>query len=321
MKVFNQAGKYVSLITKYNDIAMVALLVIVIGLMIVPLPTPVMDTFIGINLALSFLMLMMSMYVKTPLQFSVFPTMLLFTTLFRVGLNIATTRLILLQADAGEIIYTFGEFAVGGNFVVGAVVFLILTIVQFLVVAKGAERVAEVGARFTLDAMPGKQMSIDADLRAGVINMEEAQKRRAEVQMESKMYGAMDGAMKFVKGDSIAGMVVTVVNIIGGTIIGITQRDLGAAEALQVYGILTIGDGLVSQIPSLLVAISAGILITRSGDTNDDVGAQVGKQFFDQPRAMQMAGGLIFLLALIPGFPKPQLFTLAAAVFLFGKML
>jgi type III secretion protein V len=264
---------------------------------------------------------MMSMYVKTPLQFSVFPTMLLFTTLFRVGLNIATTRLILLQADAGEIIYTFGEFAVGGNFVVGAVVFLILTIVQFLVVAKGAERVAEVGARFTLDAMPGKQMSIDADLRAGVINMEEAQKRRAEVQMESKMYGAMDGAMKFVKGDSIAGMVVTVVNIIGGTIIGITQRDLGAAEALQVYGILTIGDGLVSQIPSLLVAISAGILITRSGDTNDDVGAQVGKQFFAQPRAMQMAGGLIFLLALIPGFPKPQLFTLAAAVFLFGKML
>lgn len=321
MKVFNQAGKYVSLITKYNDIAMVALLVIVIGLMIVPLPTPVMDTFIGLNLALSFLMLMMSMYVKTPLQFSVFPTMLLFTTLFRVGLNIATTRLILLQADAGEIIYTFGEFAVGGNFVVGAVVFLILTIVQFLVVAKGAERVAEVGARFTLDAMPGKQMSIDADLRAGVINMEEAQKRRADVQMESKMYGAMDGAMKFVKGDSIAGMVVTVVNIIGGTIIGITQRDLGAGEALQIYGILTIGDGLVSQIPSLLVAISAGILITRSGDTNDDVGAQVGKQFFDQPRAMQMAGGLIFLLALIPGFPKPQLFTMAVAVFLFGKML
>ena len=321
MKIFNQAGKYVSLITKYNDIAMVALLVIVIGLMIVPLPTPVMDTFIGLNLALSFLMLMMSMYVKTPLQFSVFPTMLLFTTLFRVGLNIATTRLILLQADAGEIIYTFGEFAVGGNFVVGAVVFLILTIVQFLVVAKGAERVAEVGARFTLDAMPGKQMSIDADLRAGVINMEEAQKRRADVQMESKMYGAMDGAMKFVKGDSIAGMVVTVVNIIGGTIIGITQRDLGAGEALQIYGILTIGDGLVSQIPSLLVAISAGILITRSGDTNDDVGAQVGKQFFDQPRAMQMAGGLIFLLALIPGFPKPQLFTMAAAVFLFGKML
>ena len=321
MKVFNQAGKYVSLITKYNDLAMVALLVIVIGLMIVPLPTPVMDTFIGMNLTISFMMLMMAMYVKTPLQFSVFPTMLLFTTLFRVGLNIATTRLILLQADAGEIIYTFGEFAVGGNFVVGAVVFLILTVVQFLVVAKGAERVAEVGARFTLDAMPGKQMSIDADLRAGVIDMEEAQRRRTNVQMESKMYGAMDGAMKFVKGDSIAGMVVTVVNIIGGTIIGVTQRGLSAGEALQEYGILTIGDGLVSQIPSLLVAISAGILITRSGDTNDDVGAQVGKQFFDQPRAIQMAGGLIFLIALIPGFPKPQLFTMAFAVFFFGKML
>lgn len=321
MTLFNKASRIVNTIARHNDLTMVALLVIVITLMIMPLPTPLVDTFIGANLTISFLMLMMAMYVKSPLEFSVFPTMLLFTTLFRVGLNITTTRLILLQADAGEIIYTFGEFATGSNFVVGAVVFLILTVVQFLVIAKGAERVAEVGARFTLDAMPGKQMSIDADLRAGVIDMDEAQRRRNNVQMESKMYGAMDGAMKFVKGDSIAGMVVTVINIIGGTIIGVTQNGMAAGDALQLYGVLTIGDGLVSQIPSLLVSISAGILITRSGDTAEDVGAQVGRQFFDQPRAMQVAGGLIFLLALIPGFPKPQLFTMAFAVFGFGLVL
>lgn len=321
MNFTSNAAGIVARITKHNDITMVALLVTVIMLMIIPLPTWLVDTLIGANLTLSFLMLMMSMYVKSALEFSVFPTMLLFTTLFRVGLNITTTRLILLQADAGEIIHTFGEFALGGNFVVGAVVFLILTIVQFLVIAKGAERVAEVGARFTLDAMPGKQMSIDADMRAGVIDMEEAQRRRSDVQMESKMYGAMDGAMKFVKGDSIAGMIIAVVNIVGGTVIGITQHGMSASGALELYGILTIGDGLVSQIPSLLVSISAGILITRSGDTREDVGSQVGRQFFDQPRALQMAGALIFLLALIPGFPKPQLFTMAAAVWLFGRVL
>ena len=321
MSFVNKAASAVATVTRHNDITMVALIVVVLTLMIVPLPTALVDTLIGANLTLSFLMLMMAMYVKTPLEFSAFPTMLLFTTLFRVGLNITTTRLILLQADAGEIIFTFGDFAVGGNFVVGAVVFLILTIVQFLVISKGAERVAEVGARFTLDAMPGKQMSIDADLRAGVIDMAEAQKRRSDVQMESKMYGAMDGAMKFVKGDSIAGMIVTVVNLVGGTIIGITQHSMSAGDALQTYGILTIGDGLVSQIPSLLVSISAGILITRSGDTREDVGAQVGRQFFSQPRALEMAGALIFLMALIPGFPKPQLITMAFAVGMFGFVL
>ena len=313
MSLMDKASLGVRLMTRHNDITMVMLLVVVVALMIVPLPTPLVDTLIGVNMTLSFLMLMMSMYVKTALDFSSFPTMLLFTTLFRVGLNITTTRLILLQADAGEIIFTFGDFALGGNFVVGAVVFVILTIVQFLVIAKGAERVAEVGARFTLDAMPGKQMSIDADMRAGVIDMEEAQVRRNRVQLESQMYGAMDGAMKFVKGDSIAGMIIAVINIVGGTIIGITQHGMTAGEALHTYGILTIGDGLVSQIPSLLVSISAGILITRSGDSDDNVGAQIGQQFFAQPKALQMAGGLIFLFALIPGFPKPQLFTLAFA--------
>ncbi len=314
MNAFAIARSAVGMVTRHNDLSIVALLVIVVGLMIMPLPTPLVDAFIGLNMALSFIMLMMSMYVRTALDFSVFPTMLLFTTLFRVGLNITTTRLILLQADAGEIIFTFGDFALGGNFVVGAVVFLILTIVQFLVIAKGAERVAEVGARFTLDAMPGKQMSIDADMRAGVIDMTEAQSRRQRVSQESQMYGAMDGAMKFVKGDSIAGMIIAVVNIVGGTIIGISQNGMSAGEALHVYGILTIGDGLVSQIPSLLVSISAGILITRTGDSEVNVGTQIGEQLFNQPKALLMSGGLVFLFGLIPGFPKPQLFALAAGL-------
>ncbi|MBQ7617960.1 MAG: type III secretion system export apparatus subunit SctV, partial [Desulfovibrio sp.] len=315
------ARQIVSLTTKHSDLALVGLLVAVIALMIMPLPTFLVDTLIGANMSMSFVILMMTMYVRTPLEFSSFPTMLLFTTMFRVGLNITTTRLILLNADAGEIIQTFGEFALGGNFVVGAVVFLILTIVQFLVISKGAERVAEVGARFTLDAMPGKQMSIDADMRAGVIDMAEAQKRREVVSQESKMFGAMDGAMKFVKGDSIAGMVVAVVNIAGGTVIGVTQHGIPASEALNIYGILTIGDGLVSQIPSLIIAISAGILITRSGETEVDLGAQVGGQFFRQPKALLTAGALVFLFALIPGFPKPQLFTLSAALMGFAYVL
>lgn len=321
MSAINQARSIVGMVTKHNDLALVGLLVIVIALMIVPLPTPLVDTLIGVNMALSFVMLMMAMYVKTALDFSVFPTMLLFTTLFRVGLNITTTRLILLQADAGEIIFTFGEFALGGNFVVGAVVFVILTLVQFMVISKGAERVAEVGARFSLDAMPGKQMSIDADMRAGVIDMEEAQKRRDNVSKESQMYGAMDGAMKFVKGDSIAGMIVAAVNIVGGTVIGITQHGMDAGQALEVYGILTIGDGLVSQIPSLIISISAGVLITRSGGGDENVGAQIGGQIFAQPKALLMAGGMVFLFALIPGFPKPQLFALAGALAGFSYVL
>ncbi|MDR2786895.1 MAG: type III secretion system export apparatus subunit SctV [Candidatus Accumulibacter sp.] len=309
--LLQNARQTVGVITRYTDLFLVALTVAVITLMIVPLPTAMVDTLIGANMALSFVMLMMSMYVRGPLYFSSFPTMLLFTTLFRVGLNISTTRLILLQADAGEIIFTFGEFAVGGNFIVGAVVFIILTIVQFLVIAKGAERVSEVGARFTLDAMPGKQMSIDADLRAGTIDMDEAQRRRQEVSQESQMFGAMDGAMKFVKGDSIAGILVAVVNIIGGTLIGVTQNGISAGEALQLYGILTIGDGLVSQIPSLLVAISAGILVTRSGSDAGNVGAQIGGQIFAQPKALLVAASLVFLFAMVPGFPKTPLFALA----------
>jgi type III secretion protein V len=334
MSALSKARTAAKFLTANNDLTLVLLMVAVIAMMILPLPTFLVDLLIGSNLALSFMMLMMAMYVGSPLEFSSFPTMLLFTTLFRLGLNITTTRLILLQADAGEIIFTFGEFAVGGNFIVGAVVFIIITIVQFVVIAKGAERVSEVGARFTLDAMPGKQMSIDADLRAGVITMADAQARRDVVSRESQMYGAMDGAMKFVKGDSIAGLIVAAVNIVAGTLIGVTQNGLTAGESLQLYGILTIGDGLVSQIPSLLVAISAGILVTRGGgkpkvqaqepsssslDEESNVGAQIGAQIFAQPKAIMVAGGLVLLFALVPGFPKPQLLTLAAILLAVGR--
>lgn len=309
------ASRAVGSISRHNDITLALFLVAIIGLMIIPLPTPMVDTLIGMNLGVSFVVLMMAMYVTTALDFSVFPTVLLFTTLFRLALNITTTRLILLEGDAGKIVDTFGNFVVSGNFVVGAVIFLIITIVQFLVIAKGSERVAEVGARFTLDAMPGKQMSIDADLRAGAIDQNEAQERRNRITSESQMYGSMDGAMKFVKGDSIAGMIITVVNIVGGIIIGSLQNDMSIGAAIQKYGILTIGDGLVSQIPSLLISIGAGILITRtSEDDVDHLGSQMGDQIFDRPKALLMAGMLLFLTALIPGFPKPQIIILSSAI-------
>ena len=320
MSLLANARLATSFVTKHTDIVLIGVVVAVLSLMIVPLPTALVDLLISANLAVSFLILMMTMYVPSILGFSSFPSLLLFTTLFRVGLNIATTRLILLQADAGEIIYTFGEFAVGGNFIVGSVVFIIIAIIQFLVIAKGAERVSEVGARFTLDAMPGKQMSIDADLRSGSIDAEEAQRRRNLVTQESQMYGAMDGAMKFVKGDAIAGLLIAAVNVVAGTIIGITQMGMSASDALNLYGVLTIGDGLVSQIPSLLIAISSGILVTRSGDKNN-LGELIGDQVFSQPRAIYYAGGLVFLFGLIPGFPKPQLFSLAAILIGMGYVL
>ncbi|MDR3074048.1 MAG: flagellar biosynthesis protein FlhA, partial [Deltaproteobacteria bacterium] len=321
MPVFS-AKSLVRGVIRHNDLTMVMVLVLVFAMMIVPMPTPVVDLLIGMNIGISFIILMMAMYVASALEFSVFPTLLLFTTLFRVGLNITTTRLILLQADAGEIIDTFGEFMVGGNFVVGGVVFLILTVVQFIVISKGAERVAEVGARFTLDAMPGKQMSIDADLRAGAIDMEEAKRRRDRVASESSLYGAMDGAMKFVKGDAIAGIFITCINLVGGIIIGLTQMSMTAGEAVQRFGILSIGDGLVSQIPSLLISISAGIIITRTGDDNaEGLGSQVGGQIFAQPKALTLAGGLVAGMAVIPGFPKPQLIMLGAVICSLGFVL
>ncbi|MDR2390620.1 MAG: flagellar biosynthesis protein FlhA, partial [Planctomycetota bacterium] len=300
--------KAINAFNRHNDIALVALLIFIIGLMILPIPTAVMDLLIGTNLAISITMLMISMYIPSCLEFSVFPSLLLFTTLFRLSLNISSTRLILLKADAGEIIRTFGSFVAGGNLIVGGVIFLIITIVQFLVIAKGAERVSEVGARFTLDAMPGKQMSIDADMRAGVINMDEARVRRELVSKESQLYGAMDGAMKFVKGDAIAGLIITGINVVGGVAIGILQKGMTAGEALTRYSILTIGDGLVGQIPALMISITAGVIVTRvAGANSENLGGDIGSQFMARPKAILIAGVILFLFALVPGFPKPQL--------------
>ncbi len=306
-------------VNRYNDILLVVLVIAIIGLMILPLPTFLVDALIAVNLAISCTMLMIAMYIPGALEFSVFPSMLLFTTLFRLALNITTTRLILLKADAGEIIYTFGNFVVSGNFVVGAVIFLILTIVQFLVIAKGSERVAEVGARFTLDAMPGKQMSIDADMRAGVIDMDQARERREKVTKESQLYGAMDGAMKFVKGDAIAGLIVTVINLVGGIGIGVMQKGMTAEAAVQKYAILTIGDGLVSQIPSLLISITAGIIVTRVSSTDSEhLGGDIGKQFMARPKALIIGGVMLFMFGMIPGFPKPQFFALGTVILVTG---
>ena len=306
---------------RYSDIALACLVVAIIGLMIMPIPPMLLDALLSFNLALSLIILMISTYIPSALSFSVFPSLLLFTTLFRLALNITTTRLILLHAHAGKVIDTFGNFVVGGNLVVGGVIFLILTIVQFLVIAKGSERVAEVAARFTLDAMPGKQMSIDADMRAGVIDMEEARQRRSLVSKESQLYGAMDGAMKFVKGDAIAGLIITVVNIIGGLCIGTLQKGMTAGEALETYAILTVGDGLVAQIPALLICITAGVVVTRvSADdgSNEHLGGEIGAQMLSQPKALLIGGALLFLFGLIPGFPKPQVFALSAGVIFLG---
>ena len=278
--------------SRFNDVVLAFLVVTIISLMIVPVPSYLVDALIALNLTISVVLLMMSLYIPNVLAFSTFPTLLLFTTLFRLALNITTTRMILLHANAGEIIYTFGKFVVGGNFVVGAVVFLILLIVNFLVITKGAERVAEVAARFTLDAMPGKQMSIDADMRAGTIDMDEAKRRRSNLERESQLYGAMDGAMKFVKGDSIAGLIITAINVVAGIIIGVSQKNMELGKAVTTYSILTIGDGLVSSIPSLLVSITSGIIVTKVGSAEGAIlGRDIGSQVLGQPKAL-LVGGL-----------------------------
>jgi type III secretion protein V len=290
---------------RYADAALAAVVVLMVGMMIVPLPTPLLDVLIASNVSVAVLMLLVAMYIAGGLQFTAFPTVLLVTTLYRLALNVSSTRLILLQADAGEVISAFGNFVVQGNYVVGAVVFLILTLIQFLVIAKGSERVAEVGARFTLDAMPGKQMSIDAELRSGALTQEQARAKRHLLQRESQFYGSMDGAMKFVKGDAIAGIVITVVNILGGLAIGVAMRDLSAVEALKTYGLLTIGDGLVSQIPALLISTSAGLVVTRvaSEEENASLGRDVATQIFGNRRALGIASVFLIALAVVPGLP------------------
>nr|AKO63255.1 AscV [Aeromonas hydrophila] len=298
-----------------KDIMLAVLLLAIVFMMVLPLPPVALDILIAINMTISVVLLMMAVYINSPLQFSAFRAVLLITTLFRLALSVSTTRMILLQADAGQIVYTFGNFVVGGNLVVGIVIFLIITIFQFLVITKGSERVAEVSARFSLDAMPGKQMSIDGYMRAGVIDVHEARERRSVIKKESQMFGSMVGAMKFVKGDAIAGLIIIFVNILGGVTIGVTQKGLSAADALQLYSILTVGDGMVSQVPALLIAITAGIIVTRvSSEESADLGSGIGAQVVAQPKAMLIGGVLLVLFGLIPGFPMVTFFTLAAVV-------
>jgi type III secretion protein V len=308
-------------VVKRNDLVLAALIVCIIFMMILPLPTWLIDALIATNMCLSATLLMVAMYLPNPLAFSSFPSVLLVTTLFRLAIGIATTRLILLNGDAGHIIYTFGNFVVGGNLVVGLVVFLILTIVQFVVITKGSERVAEVAARFSLDAMPGKQMSIDGDLRAGTIDMDEARRRRSIVEKESQLYGAMDGAMKFVKGDAIAGLIIVAVNLLGGVLIGVLQKGMTAAASVKVYSILTIGDGLISQIPALFVSICAGMIVTRvtSADgTASNVGSDIGAQLLAQPKAFMIGSVVMLGFAVIPGMPTTTFLILSVVVGVVG---
>nr|WP_290699653.1 flagellar biosynthesis protein FlhA [Halomonas sp. UBA3074] len=286
------------------------LILMILGMMIVPLPPFALDLLFTFNIALAIMVLMVSMFTQKPLDFAAFPAVLLFTTLLRLSLNVASTRVVLMEghqggASAGKVIEAFGAFLVGGNFAVGLVVFLILVIINFMVITKGAGRIAEVGARFTLDAMPGKQMAIDADLNAGLIGEEDAKKRRAEVAQEADFFGSMDGASKFVRGDAIAGLVIMVVNIIGGLLIGMLQHDMGFAAAAETYMLLAIGDGLVAQIPALVISTAAGVTVSRvSTDTNEDIGQQMLSQLFVNPQVLILAAVVMGLLGMVPGMPN-----------------
>ena len=303
------------------DIGLAALVVGVVAMMIVPLPTWLLDILLSTNLSMSVAILLVVLYVPDALAIATFPTVLLLTTLFRLALNVSSSRLILLQANAGEVIRAFGSFVVRGNYVVGGVVFLILTIIQFVVIAKGGERVAEVSARFVLDAMPGKQMAIDAELRSGSIDGGEARRRRRALSRESQFYGSMDGAMKFVKGDVVASLIITVINILAGLAIGVGQKGLPVIVALKRYGLLTIGDGLVSQIPALILSTAAGVLVTRTASEEPDtpLGEELSRQLFGTPKALRVASVFILGLALVPGLPTAPFLLLAAVLFFVAR--
>lgn len=314
--MFNILSAFLEKISQRLDIILAVFIVSVIFMLVIPLPTVLIDFLIAMNMALAVILLMVGVYLTSPLQFSAFPAVLLISTLFRLALSISTTRLILLQADAGRIVETFGQFVVGGNLIVGLVIFLILTIVQFIVITKGSERVAEVSARFSLDALPGKQLSIDADMRSGALSLEEAKSARSRVQQESKLYGSMDGAMKFVKGDAIASLIIVFVNLLGGLAIGMLQRGLPFSEAIQIYAILSIGDGLIAQIPALFISITAGIIVTRVTDEekNNNLGRDIGMQLGHEPKALLIAACMLVVFALIPGFPTFTFIILASTI-------
>jgi len=288
--------------TEYSDIVLAAAVVAILGVLILPIPPRFLDLLLAFNITLSLIILLVSMYITRPLDLSVLPGLLLIITLFRLALNVASTRLILGQAYAGEVIASFGNFVIGGNYVVGFIIFSILVIIQFVVITKGAGRVAEVAARFTLDAMPGKQMAIDADLNAGLVTEDEARRRREEISREADFYGAMDGASKFVRGDAIASILITLINIIGGIVIGVVQRGMPASQALTTYTLLTVGDGLVTQIPALIISTSAGIVVTRAASSSN-LGKDLTSQITMQPRAIMVAAIILTLFGIVPGMP------------------
>ncbi|MCX7950376.1 MAG: flagellar biosynthesis protein FlhA [Clostridiales bacterium] len=298
-------------IKKYLDVIVAIMIILVIFMIIIPLPSGLLDVLLAFNISLSLIILLLTMFTTDVLEFSVFPTLLLITTLFRLGLNISSTRLILGKGEAGKIIQTFGNFVVGNNYVVGFILFIIIVVIQFVVITNGAGRVAEVSARFTLDAMPGKQMSIDADLNAGIITEQEAKIRRKKLQQEADFYGAMDGASKFVKGDAIAGIVITIINLIGGIIIGILFLNKSAIDSLKTFALLTVGDGLVSQIPALLISTASGIIVTRS-TSETTLGKELSTQFTSYPKVLGIASFILFMMAFIPGMPAIPFVILSA---------
>lgn len=303
---FFGSTKFLNILSRSSDVILAFFVITIIGMIIIPVPPTVIDIMIAINMSASICLLMVALYIQKAVHLSIFPSILLMTTLFRLGIEIAATRQILLHADAGHIIHAFGDFVVGGNFIVGGVVFLIITIVQFIVVTKGAERVAEVAARFTLDAMPGKQMSIDADLRSGTLDANQAREMRLALQKESQLYGAMDGAMKFVKGDVIAGIVIAVINIVGGLVIGMMIHNMTALQSAKIYSLLSIGEGLVTQIPSLMISLTAGIVTTRvsSEKKNTNLGKDISSQIFTHSKGLILAACVTFGMSWLKGFPS-----------------
>lgn len=305
----NNNSSLLNKILDRSDVLIAVLVITIVMMMIVPVNPRVLDILITFNISFALIIIMVAMFNSDPLDFSVFPSLLLVMTLFRLSLNISSTRLILLNAEAGDVIKSFGSFVVHGNQLVGFIIFLILVVIQFIVITKGAERVSEVGARFTLDAMPGKQMAIDADLNAGLINEDTARQRRQKIQDEADFYGAMDGASKFVKGDAIAGIVITIINIVGGLIIGMAQKKMSLGQAANIYTILTVGDGLVSQIPALLISTATGIVVTRSA-ASSTLGREMGEQLLSQPKALGIAAIILFVLGTL-GLPKVPMYSLA----------
>src|SRR5574344_1060828 len=296
---------------KNNDMVLAVGLVTIVAMMILPIPPEILDFLLTINISFSIIILLVCLYTKEPLDYSTFPTILLIATLFRLGLNVSSTRLILLYGQAGNVINAFGQFVVGGNYVVGTVIFVILVIINFMVITGGATRVAEVSARFTLDSMPGKQLSIDADLNSGLITEQQAKDRRKKLERETNFYGTMDGASKFVKGDATASIVITAINIIGGLIIGMIQLKMNFQNAVSTYTILTVGDGLVSQIPALLISTATGLIVSRATGQDDSLSQDINAEMFSDPRVLGVVAGLLGFLGIVPGMPTVPFLAIA----------